>query len=140
MIFETVLSTNSYIFRKFERYYQNDRIMLTRIIISTISIIIVGYILPGVVVSSPFAAFVVAVLLALLNSIVRPILIILTFPVTVVTLGLFLLVINGIIVLIANHFIRGFSVSGLFTAIVFSILVSLINWILGVNSYKEKRK
>ncbi len=114
--------------------------MLTRIIISTISIIIVGYILPGVVISTPFAAFVVAVVLALLNSIVRPILIILTFPVTIVTLGLFLLVINGIMVLIANHFIRGFSVSGLFTAIIFSILVSLINGILGINSYKEKSK
>jgi len=114
--------------------------MLTRIIISTISILIVGYILPGVVISSPFIAFVVAVVLALLNSIVRPILIILTFPATILTLGLFLLVINGLMVLIANHFIRGFSVSDLFTAIIFSILVSLINWILGISSYKEKRK
>jgi len=114
--------------------------MLTRIIISTISILIVGYILPGVVISSPFIAFVVAVVLALLNSIVRPILIILTFPVTIVTLGLFLLVINGLMVLVANHFVHGFSVSGLFTAIIFSILVSLINWILGINSYKERRK
>jgi len=114
--------------------------MLTRIIISTISIIIVGYILPGVIVSSPFDAFVVAIVLALLNSIVRPVLIILTFPVTIITMGLFLFVINGIMVLIANHFIRGFHVSGLFTAIIFSILISLINWILGINSYKEKRK
>ena len=114
--------------------------MLTRIIISTISIMIVGYILPGVVVTSPVSALVVAVVLALLNAIVRPVLIILTLPVTVVTLGLFLLVINGIIVLIANHFVRGFSVSGLFTAIIFSILVSLINGVLGINSYKERRK
>jgi len=114
--------------------------MLTRIIISTISIMVVGYILPGVVVSSVYSAFVVAVVLALLNMIVRPILIILTLPVTIVTLGLFLLVINGIMVLIANHFIRGFSVSGLFTAIIFSLLVSLINGILGINSTKERRR
>lgn len=113
--------------------------MLTRIIISTISIIVVGYLLPGVVIASPFTAFIVAIILALLNAIVRPILIILTLPITVVTLGLFLLVINGIIVLIANHFIDGFSVRNLFTAIIFSLLVSLINGFLGINSQKVKR-
>ena len=113
--------------------------MLTRILISTISIMVVGYLLPGVVVSSVFSAFVVAVVLALLNSIIRPVLIILTLPVTIITLGLFLLVINGFIVLIANHFVRGFSVSGLFTAIIFSILVSLINAVLGMNSSKKSR-
>jgi len=113
--------------------------MLTRIIISTISIMVVGYILPGVVVSTPYTAFIVAIILALLNSIVRPILIILTLPVTIITLGLFLLVINGIIVLIANHFINGFSVSSLFTAIVFSILVSLINGLLGINRLNERK-
>ncbi len=114
--------------------------MLTRIIISTISILVVGYILPGVVISSPWSAFIVAVVLALLNTIVRPILIILTFPVTIVTLGLFLLVINGFMVLIASHYIHGFSVSGMFTAIIFSILVSLINGLLGINRYKVERK
>ena len=113
--------------------------MLTRIIISTISIMVVGYILPGVVVSSVYTAFVVAIVLALLNTIVKPILIILTFPVTVMTLGLFLLVINGIIVLIAHHFISGFYVSSLFIAIVFSILVSLINGLLGINSFADKK-
>lgn len=113
--------------------------MITRIIISTISIMIVGYLLPGVEIASPYAAFIVAVVLALLNTIVKPVLIILTLPVTIVTLGLFLLVINGIIVLIANHFINGFSVSGLFTAIIFSILVSLINGLLGINSLKDKK-
>ena len=70
---------------------------------------------------------------------IRPVLIILTLPVTIITLGLFLLVINGFIVLIANHFVRGFSVSGLFTAIIFSILVSLINAVLGMNSSKKSR-
>ena len=114
--------------------------LLTRIIISTISIMVVGYILPGVVVSSVYTAFVVAVVLALLNSIVKPILIILTLPVTILTLGLFLLVINGIIVLIAHHFINGFSVSSLFTAIIFSILVSLINGLLGINSFADKKE
>jgi len=114
--------------------------MLTRIIISTISIMVVGYILPGVVVSSVYTAFIVAIILALLNTIVKPILIILTLPVTIVTLGLFLLVINGIIVLIANSFINGFSVPSLFIAIVFSLLVSLINGLLGIDSFKDKKE
>jgi len=113
--------------------------LLTRIIISTISIMVVGYILPGVVVSSVYTAFIVAIVLALLNKIVKPILIILTLPVTIITLGLFLLVINGIIVLIAHHFINGFSVSSLFIAIIFSLLVSLINGLLGINSLNEKK-
>ena len=114
--------------------------MLTRIIISTISILVVSYILPGVVISSLWSAFVVAIVLALLNTFLKPILIILTFPVTVVTMGLFLLIINGFIVLIASHYINGFSVSGMFTAIIFSILVSLINALLGINRYKDQRK
>ena len=112
---------------------------LTRIIISTISIMVVAYILPGVVVSSVYAGFVVAIVLTLLNTIVKPVLIILTLPITIVTLGLFLLVINGIIVLIASHFINGFSVSSLLTAIIFSLLVSIINGLLGINQTKVKR-
>ncbi len=114
--------------------------MLTRIIISTISILVVGYVLPGVVISSPWSAFVVAIVLALLNTFLKPVLIILTFPVTVLTMGLFLLIINGFIVLIASHYIHGFSVSGMFTAIIFSILVSVINALLGINRYREERK
>ena len=113
--------------------------LFTRIIISTISIMVVGYVLPGVVVSSVYTAFIVAIILALLNTIVKPVLIILTLPVTILTLGLFLLVINGFIVLIANHFIDGFSVSSLFIAIVFSLLVSLINGLLGINSFRDKK-
>ena len=112
---------------------------LTRVIISTISILVVAYILPGVEVSTPFVGFVVAIVLTLLNSIVKPVLIILTLPITIVTMGLFLLVINGIIVLIANHFIHGFSVSSLFTAIIFSLLVSIINGLLGINKADRRR-
>lgn len=113
--------------------------MIIRIIISTISIMVVGYILPGVMIDSLYTGFIVAIVLSLLNTIVKPVLIILTLPVTIVTLGLFLLVLNGFIVLIANHFIHGFSVNGLFTAILFSILVSLINGLLGVNSNKDQK-
>jgi putative membrane protein len=90
-------------------------------------------------IDSLYTGFIVAIVLSLLNTIVKPVLIILTLPVTIVTLGLFLLVLNGFIVLIANQFIHGFSVNGLFTAILFSILVSLINGLLGVNSNKDQK-
>ena len=112
---------------------------LTRVIISTISILVVAYILPGVEVSTPYVGFIVAVVLTLLNTIVKPVLIILTLPITIVTMGLFLLVINGIIVLIANHFIHGFTVSSLFTAIIFSLLVSIINGLLGIGQTNHRK-
>lgn len=112
---------------------------LTHVIISTISILVVAYILPGVEVSTPFIGFIVAVVLTLLNAIVKPVLIILTLPITIVTMGLFLLVINGIIVLIANHFVHGFTVSNLFTAIIFSLLVSIINGLLGIGQTNRRR-
>lgn len=112
---------------------------LTRVIISTISILVVAYILPGVEVSTPYVGFIVAVVLTLLNTIVKPVLIILTLPITIVTMGLFLLVINGIIVLIANHFVQGFTVSSLFTAIIFSLLVSIINGLLGIGQTNRRK-
>jgi putative membrane protein len=101
--------------------------------------LVVAYILPGVEVSTPYVGFIVAIVLTLLNTIVKPVLIILTLPITIVTLGIFLLVINGLIVLIANNFIDGFSVSNLFTAIIFSLLVSLINGLMGIGQTDRKR-
>jgi putative membrane protein len=108
--------------------------LLLKILINTVSIMVVGYILPGVQIENFFTGLVVAVILALLNLLVKPILVILTLPVTIVTLGLFLLFINGGIVLLADHFIDGFNVDGIWYAILFSILVSLVNAILGAGS------
>jgi len=104
-----------------------------RIIISTLSILLVSWLLPGVFISSIFTALLVAVLLSLLNMVVRPILVILTLPITFLTLGLFLLVINGAIVLLVSHFVHGFVIPNFFTAIIFSLLVSIVNGLLGIN-------
>ena len=85
-----------------------------------------GYLLPGVTVESFWIALIVALVLALLNTIVKPILVVLTIPVTIITFGLFLLVINALIVLFADYFIEGFEVANFWWALLFSVIVSLV--------------
>jgi putative membrane protein len=87
----------------------------------------VAYILPGVHVLSFWTALVVALVLGVLNILIKPLLIILTLPVTIITFGLFLLVINALIVLLTSHIVPGFRVDSFWWAFLFSILVSLIN-------------
>jgi putative membrane protein len=86
--------------------------------------------LPGVTVAGYVTAIIVAVVLAILNLIVKPILVLLTLPVTILTLGLFLLVINAVIILLADAFISGFGVDGFLIALIFSLLLSLLQTIL----------
>ncbi len=101
-----------------------------KLLINTLAIILAAYLLPGIHVHDPLTAFLVAALLALLNVTLKPLLIILTIPITILTLGLFLLVINALIILLAGNIVPGFEVSGFWTALLFSIVVSLINSIL----------
>lgn len=86
--------------------------------------------LPGVSVGGYGTAIIVALVLAVLNLIVKPILVLLTLPVTILTLGLFLLVINAIIILLADAFISGFGVDGFWIALLFSLLLSIFQSIL----------
>lgn len=111
-----------------------------KIIISAISVVITAYILPGVHVEDLFTSLVVAIVLALLNGIVRPILIILTIPVTIITLGLFLLVINAFMILIAGNIVPGFVVEGFWWALLFSVILSLITSFLGIGLKDHKHE
>ncbi len=95
-----------------------------------IAISLTSYLLPGVIVSGFWTAILVAAVLALLNALVKPVLVILTIPITIFTLGLFLLIINAVVVLMADAFVGDFQVQGLGWAILFSIIVSLINGLL----------
>jgi putative membrane protein len=83
--------------------------------------------LPGIHIDSFWTAIILALVLAILNSIVKPILVILTFPITILTFGLFLFVINALIILIAGNFINGFVVDGFWWALLFSLLLSVIS-------------
>jgi putative membrane protein len=95
-----------------------------------------SYILPGVHIDQFFTALIVALVLAVLNAIIKPVLIILTLPITIFTLGLFLFVINAVIILLADRFIPGFKVDGFWWALLFSLLLSLLTSLL----YREDKK
>lgn len=97
---------------------------LFKILLTAIAVLIIAYILPGVEVENYTTAIWVAFVVGLLFSILKPILIVLTLPATILTLGLFLFVINAAMILLADRWIDGFSVAGFWTALLFSILLS----------------
>jgi len=101
-----------------------------RLLISGLSVIITSYILPGVKVDSLLTAIIVGVVLGIVNSVIKPILILLTLPVTIMTLGLFTLVINGLLVLLTSSLVPGFRVENFWWAVLFSIVISLVSWFL----------
>lgn len=103
---------------------------IIKLFISSIIVFALSYFLPGVQVTNIMAALWVALVLGLLNTFLKPVLVLLTIPVTLFTLGLFLLVINAMIVLICDYFIPEFQVDGFITALFFSILLSLSQSIL----------
>jgi putative membrane protein len=103
---------------------------ILRILLTALAVVILAKFLPGVEVDGYLTAIIVAVVLAILNLLVKPILVIFTLPVTILTLGLFLLVINAIIILLADAFVSGFGVDGFFIALLFSLLLSLFQSLL----------
>jgi putative membrane protein len=103
---------------------------LLRILLTAFAVLIIARFLNGITVDNYTSAVIVAAVLGLLRVTVKPILVVLTLPVTILTLGLFLFVINAIIVLLADSLISGFSVSGFWVALLFSLLLSLFQSIL----------
>lgn len=99
--------------------------MFIRILITAFIVLLVSNILPGVHVDNFLQSFWVAIVLVLLNLLVKPILILLTIPFTIVTFGLFLLVINAIIILLCDQIVGGFSVDSFWSALWFSIILSI---------------
>ena len=97
-----------------------------KLIISSLAVFLSAALLPGVEVTDYIAALWVAIALSLLNGFLKPILIVLTIPVTLFSLGLFLLVINAAIILMADYFVDGFWVDGWLWALVFSLVLSVI--------------
>lgn len=99
-------------------------------IVSAVAVIITAYILPGVTVSGFLSALVVAIIIGLLNAFIKPVLLILTLPINILTLGLFTFVINAIIIMLASYFSPGFEVDGFLWALVFSIVLSIVSALL----------
>ena len=96
-----------------------------------IAIGITSYLLPGVSVSNIITALVLAIVLGVINTFIKPLVIALTLPLTIVTLGLFILVINTTLILLASSIVPGFVVNGFWWAFLFSIILSLVNSVLG---------
>ena len=97
-----------------------------------------AYLLPGVDVTDYQTALITALVLSIANIIIKPLLILFTIPITVMTLGLFLLVINAIIILLVDNFVTGFSVDGFWWALAFSLIMSIFNSIID-DLLKEKK-
>lgn len=109
-----------------------------KIFASSLAILISAYLLPGVHLQDFITAIIVALVLGLVNIFIKPLLIIITIPITILTLGLFLLAINAIMILIVDNFIDGFRVDGFWWALLFSLVLSIINSIFEAIDKKER--
>ncbi|MEZ4883570.1 MAG: phage holin family protein [Chitinophagales bacterium] len=105
---------------------------LISILLNGLAVFLASKLMDGVSVAGYGEAIIVGIVLGLINTFIKPIITLFTLPITILTLGLFLLVINGAMVLFTDSLIDGFSVSGLGVAIVFSILLAILNYILGM--------
>ncbi len=111
---------------------------LGRLIISTLAVLVTSYILPGVQIEGALTALMVAAVLSFLNAIIKPVLVILTIPITLFTLGFFLLVINAVMILLASRLVPAFHVNGFWTAFLFSLVLSIVNSVF--NKLNTKRE
>ena len=100
------------------------------LIINALAVMLGAYLIPGIQVSSFFSAFLVAAVLAFLNTFIKPVLVFLTIPITVLTLGFFYLVINVAIIKLAGILIPGFVVIGFWPALLFSFFLSIVGWLM----------
>jgi putative membrane protein len=119
---------------------QKNMKIIIRWILSALAVIITAYLLPkeAIFIESFFAALVVAVVLGFLNSIIRPILVILTLPIQILTLGFFTLVINAALVMLTSSLVSGFYVKSFWWALLFSLVLSLVGAI--INHFEPKKE
>ncbi len=101
--------------------------MLVKLVLSALAVLVTAYLLPGVHVDGFFTALVVAVVLGIVNAVLRPILFILTLPINIMTLGLFTFVIIGVCVLLVSAIVPGFHVDGFFMSLLFALVLAVVN-------------
>jgi putative membrane protein len=100
-------------------------------LVVAVALWVAAYIVPGVIVADYAALAIGALVLGLVNALVRPVLVVLTLPITILTLGLFYLVVNGLAFGLAAALVPGFSVSSIWAAIVGALVVGLVSWVIG---------
>ncbi len=106
---------------------------LLQLISTSVTLLVADYLMDSIHFDQPGVAIVTAIVLALLNAFLKPLLVLLTIPATIFTLGLFLLVINAAILMIAAQIVDGFHIEGFWSAILLAIFISLVNGLLGGN-------
>jgi putative membrane protein len=111
---------------------------IIRLLLNGLAVVLTAYLLRGVDVDDYGTALIVALVLAIANVVVKPILVILTIPITIITLGLFLLVINAAIILFVDNLVSGFHVRGFWWALLFSLILSIFNSLFNDLAGKKK--
>lgn len=104
--------------------------IITNVIVVAFALLLVAEFIPGIQVDSLVTALIAALILGILNALVRPVLVLLTFPITLLTLGLFIFVINAFIFWLTASFLQGFAISGFLPALVGSVIVSIVSSLL----------
>jgi putative membrane protein len=108
-------------------------------LVNTVALVAVAYLMPSVTISSFGAALLASAVLGLVNTIIRPILVLLTLPVTVLTLGLFIFVINGLLFWMVASFLEGFEVAGFWSGVLGALVYSLISWLLSALVLRDSK-
>lgn len=106
--------------------------LVIRLVVGTIAVFVSTYIVPGVAVDGLLTAFVVAVVLGVINVFVKPILSLLTLPLTILTLGFFTFVLNALLIMLVGYFVPGFTVDGFVAALIFGIVMGLVSYFLSM--------
>ena len=102
---------------------------VARILLNALAIVLAGSIVPGIMVDGLLPALAAGAALALVNAVIRPILLLLTFPITLLTLGLFIFVLNGLCFWLVSMLVPGFHVAGFWPAVGGALLVSVVSWV-----------
>lgn len=105
---------------------------IIHLLVSALAIIVTAYLLPGVQVSGFLSAIVTALALGLVNIFVRPLLVVLTLPINILSLGLFTLVINALLIMLVSAIVPGFKVNGFLWALAFSVVLTVVNLVFGI--------
>lgn len=111
---------------------------IIKILLSSFSVLIADFLLKGVYVKDILTSVLVAFVLAILNNFLKPILIVLTIPITIFTFGFFLLVINALMAMLATKIVPGFIIEGFWWAVGFSLIISFLNYLINIETRKSK--
>lgn len=112
---------------------------LLRLLLNGVAVFLAAQLIPGIGVASPGAALAAGIALGLVNAIIRPVLILLTLPVTLVTLGLFILVVNALCLALAAWLVPGFTINGFGSAVIGALVISITSWLLSALLIDKKR-